>query len=186
NFKQAIDTALHLAQLKSTRSAHGLDAVRAYHQRDWLRILMRDVTGVADRATLFREQTALAEACLIFVNEILGGDELTVIAMGKFGGREITYGADLDVLFVGGDDRQTQNLLSALAQPSPAGNLPRVDARLRPEGEKGPLTCSLETYRHYYAGRAQMWEMQAVTRARPITGPLANNFRGIAQDVWLK
>ncbi|HET9419341.1 MAG TPA: hypothetical protein VFO30_08370, partial [Chthoniobacterales bacterium] len=129
--------------------------------------------------------TALAQACLVFVNEILDGAELTVIAMGKFGGREISYGADLDVLFIGSDDRQPQSLLSALAQPSPAGNLPRVDARLRPEGEKGPLTCSLETYRQYYAGRAQAWELQALTRARPITGPLANNFMEIARDVWL-
>jgi glutamate-ammonia-ligase adenylyltransferase len=186
NFNQSIDAASHLAQLKSLQPTQDrLDGVRAYHQRRWLRTLMRDVAGVADLATVFAEQTALAEACLIFVNEVLGGEELTIIAMGKFGGRDLSYGADLDVLFVDGDDRQTQSLLSALAQPSPAGNLPRVDARLRPEGEKGPLTCSLERYRQYYAGRAQIWELQALTRARPITGPVTGAFMHVAQEAWV-
>jgi glutamate-ammonia-ligase adenylyltransferase len=186
NFNHSIDSARHLAQLKSMeRAQEGLNAVRAYHQREWLRILLRDVAGVTDLATVFGEQTALAEACLVVVNETLGGDNLTIIAMGKFGGREINYGADLDVLFVGGDARQAQKLVSALAQPSPAGNLPRVDARLRPEGEKGTLTCSIETHRQYYAGRAQMWELQALTRARPISGPVGKEFMEIARDAWL-
>jgi glutamate-ammonia-ligase adenylyltransferase len=186
-FDHSIDSAQHVAHLKSiTPTSEGLNAVRAYHQRQWLRTLMRDIAGVADLATIFQDQTALGEACVTAANEMLGGEELTIVAMGKFGGRELSYGADLDVLFVGGDDRQAQKLVSALAQPSPAGNLPRVDARLRPEGEKGPLTCSLDTYRHYYTGRAQMWELQALTRARPVIGRLSNNFIEIAQHVWLK
>ena len=186
NFAESIDTGLHLERLKSIAPAKDrIDAVREYQHTQWLRILMRDIAGIADLATLFRDQTALAEACLIAINKILGGDELTIVAMGKFGGRELSYGADLDVLFVGKEDRQAQKLVSALAQPSAAGNLPRLDARLRPEGEKGPLTCSLETYHQYYNGRAQMWEWQALTRARPITGSLANQFIEIAQGVWL-
>jgi len=186
SFNQSIGTALHVAQLQSLGLTQDrLEAARAYQQRQWLRTLMRDIAGVADLGRVFEEQTALAEACLVFVNETLGGCELTIIAMGKFGGREISYGADLDVLFVGADDRQAQKLLSALAQPSAAGNLPRVDARLRPEGEKGPLACSLETYRQYYAGRAQVWELQALTRARPMIGPLASAFIKLAQDAWV-
>jgi [glutamine synthetase] adenylyltransferase / [glutamine synthetase]-adenylyl-L-tyrosine phosphorylase len=106
--------------------------------------------------------------------------------MGKFGGREITYGADLDVLFVGHESRDAQKLLSVMAQPSAEGNLSRVDARLRPEGEKGPLVCSLETYQRYYAERAQPWELQALTRARPVTGPLQNEFMAIAKNAWHK
>src|SRR6266571_594916 len=122
SFNQSIGTALHVAQLQSLGLTQDrLEAARAYQQRQWLRTLMRDIAGVADLARVFEEQTALAEACLVFVNETLGGCELTIIAMGKFGGREISYGADLDVLFVGADDRQAQKLLSALAQPSAAG-----------------------------------------------------------------
>jgi glutamate-ammonia-ligase adenylyltransferase len=178
-----IDAADHLGQLRSLgKKETALDRVRAYRQAQWLRILLRDVLGLSDLATLCQEQSALAEACLVCANEILGGEELTIIAMGKFGGRELGYGADLDVLFVGEEDHPAQKLLSAVAQPSAEGNLSRVDARLRPEGEKGPLVCSLETYESYYRSRAQAWELQALTRARPIGGPRQNEFIKIAKS----
>src|SRR5438128_3554362 len=183
----SIEIAGHLEQLRSLgKKGTALDRLRAYRQAQLFRMLLRDVLGLADFATMCREQSTLAEACLVCVNEILGGDELTIIAMGKFGGREITYGADLDVLFVGHESRDAQKLLSVMAQPSAEGNLSRVDARLRPEGEKGPLVCSLETYQRYYAERAQSWELQALTRARPVTGPLAKEFMAIAKNAWHK
>ncbi len=183
----SIEMAGHLEQLRSLgKKGATLDRLRAYRQAQLFRILLRDVLGLADFATMCREQSSLAEACLVCVNEVLGGDELTIIAMGKFGGREITYGADLDVLFVGHESRDAEKLLSVMAQPSAEGNLSRVDARLRPEGEKGPLVCSLETYQRYYAERAQPWELQALTRARPVTGPLAKEFMAIAKNAWHK
>jgi len=114
----------------------------------------------------------------------LGGDQLTIIALGKYGGREISYGADLDVVFVGDDIRAAQNLIVTMAQPTAEGNIWVLDARLRPEGEKGPLVCSLETYQSYYASRAQPWELQALTRARTVTGPLQNEFIEIAKRAW--
>ncbi len=184
---RSIEMAGHLEQLRSLEKKEAvLDRLRAYRQAQLFRILLRDVLGLTDFATVCREQSALAEACLVCVNEILGGDELTIIAMGKFGGREITYGADLDVLFVGHESREAQKLLSVMAQPNAEGNLSRVDARLRPEGEKGPLVCSLETYQRYYAERAQPWELQALTRARPVIGPLQKEFMAIAQNAWHK
>src|SRR5213079_3684030 len=64
------------------------------------------------------------------------------------------------------------------------GNIWALDARLRPEGEKGPLVCSLETYQSYYANRAQSWELQALTRARAVSGPLQNEFTEIAKRAW--
>jgi [glutamine synthetase] adenylyltransferase / [glutamine synthetase]-adenylyl-L-tyrosine phosphorylase len=180
-----LDTTSHLEQLRSFgKNEAALDRVRAYRQSQLLRILLRDVLGLSDLATLGRELSALAEACLVCVNEILGGEELTIIALGKFGGCELSYGADLDVLFVGEEHRPGQRLLSAVAQPSAEGNLSRVDARLRPEGEKGPLVCPLETYESYYRSRAQAWEIQALTRARPITGPRQNEFIKIANRAW--
>jgi len=183
----SIEMAGHLEQLRSLgKKRTAFDRLRAYRQAQLFRILLRDVLGLADFATMCREQSTLAEACLVCVNEILGGDELTIIAMGKFGGREITYGADLDVLFVGHESRDAEKLLSVMAQPSAEGNLSRVDARLRAEGEKGPLVCSLETYQRYYAERAQPWELQALTRARPVTGSLAKEFMAIAKNAWHK
>ena len=71
-----------------------------------------------------------------------------------------------------------------MAQPTAEGNIWALDARLRPEGEKGPVVCSLETFESYYADRAQLWEMQALTRARAITGPLKNEFMDLAKAAW--
>jgi glutamate-ammonia-ligase adenylyltransferase len=118
------------------------------------------------------------------LNQLLGGDDLTIIALGKFGGHEINYGADLDILFVGNDERVAQNLMVAMAQPSAEGNISVLDARLRPDGEKGPLVSSLESYANYYRQRAQSWEIHALTRARPITGPLQQVYIDMARSVW--
>jgi glutamate-ammonia-ligase adenylyltransferase len=149
-----------------------------------LRIILRDVLGLIQPAATFAELSDVAEACLVFVAKLLANEKLTVIALGKFGGREISYGADLDVLFVGDDVRAAQNLMIAMAQPTAEGNIWALDARLRPEGEKGPVVCSLETYGSYYAGRAQPWELQALTRARSVTGPLQSEFMKIANRAW--
>ncbi|PYL02158.1 MAG: hypothetical protein DME32_07330, partial [Verrucomicrobia bacterium] len=102
----------------------------------------------------------------------------------KFGGRELTYASDLDLMFVGDDFRAAQNLITALSIPSPEGVIATVDARLRPEGEKGPLVSSIEAFEAYYRDRAQLWEIQALTRARPVTGPDRENFRAIAHAAW--
>jgi glutamate-ammonia-ligase adenylyltransferase len=181
----AIDVPEHLNQLGSLeKKDDGFEYVRTYRQAHLLRIVLRDVVGLADLSGLCREQSALAEACLVHITQQLGSEDLTVIAMGKFGGREISYGADLDVLFIGSDNRAAQKLLSVIAQPSPEGTLPRVDTRLRPEGDKGPLVGSLEAYSLYYTMRAQLWEIQSLTRARPLIGPAQDEFMEIARGVW--
>ena len=180
-----IDLATHLENLRAaSKPDESFGYVRSYRQAQLLRILLRDVVGLTDLETLCREHSAVAEACLVHLVESLGIDDLTVIAMGKFGGAEISYGADLDVIFVGDDVRAAQKLLSIVAQPAAEGPLPRLDARLRPEGEKGPLTSSLESHRRYYAARAQCWELQALTRARPICGPAQQGFMDIARAAW--
>src|SRR6266496_4021766 len=164
--------------------ANNLDPIRAYRQRQLLRIILRDVLGLIQPAATLAELSDVAEACLIFVAKLLASEQLTVIALGKFGGREISYGADLDVLFVGDDVRAAQNLVIAMAQPTAEGNIWALDARLRPEGEKGPFVCSPETYESYYAGRAQPWELQALTRARDVSGSLQSEFMKIAKHAW--
>src|SRR5262249_44037892 len=142
------------------------------------------VLGLIQPAATFTELSDVAEACLIVVARFLANEQLTVIALGKFGGREISYGADLDVLFVGQEVRVAQNLIICMAQPTAEGNIWALDARLRPEGEKGPVVCPLETYESYYASRAQLWELQALTRARSISGPLQHEFMEIAKRAW--
>ena len=165
-------------------SANNLDPIRAYRQRQLLRIILRDVMGLVQPAGTFVELSDVAEACLVFVAKLLAAEQLTVIALGKFGGREISYGADLDVLFMGDDVRAAQNIMIAMAQSTAEGNIWPLDARLRPEGEKGPVVCSLETYESYYAGRAQPWELQALTRARSVGGSLQSEFMTIAKRAW--
>src|SRR5207245_3657547 len=164
--------------------ANDLDPIRAYRQRQILRIILREVFGLASPAATFTELSGVAEACLLFTARLFGNEQVTTIALGKFGGRELSYGADLDVLFVGDGNRATQKLLTAMAHPTAEGNIWAVDARLRPEGEKGPLVCSLETYQSYYAARAQPWELQALTRARAVTGPLQSEFIEMAKRAW--
>jgi len=182
---RAITLEGHLRRLSSLDlGGASFDAVRAYRQTQLLRILLRDVLSLSALAGPQVELAALAEACLLFMANHLGGDQLTIIALGKYGGREISYGADLDVVFVGDDIRAAQNLIVTMAQPTAEGNIWVLDARLRPEGEKGPLVCSLETYQSYYASRAQPWELQALTRARAVTGPLQNEFIEIAKRAW--
>jgi glutamate-ammonia-ligase adenylyltransferase len=149
-----------------------------------LRIILREILGLAPSAAVFAELSDLAEACLVFTARLLRHEQLTIIALGKFGGREISYGTDLDVLFVGEDNRIAQSLIAAMVQPTGEGNIWPLDARLRPEGENGPLVCSIETYRSYYGNRAQLWEMQALTRARAITGPLQDEFIEVAKAAW--
>lgn len=181
-----ITVAHHLKRLESLGvSADSLDPLRAYRQTQLLRIFLRDVLGISSLSSLFAEHSALAEACLVFVNRLRGSEsDLTVIAMGKFGGSEIGYGADLDVVFVGEDVRAAQHLMVAMAQPTAEGSIWTLDARLRPDGEKGILSCSLTAYDAYFQTRGQFWEAQALTRARPLAGPLQNEFMELAQRIW--
>ncbi len=165
-------------------SANNLDPIRAYRQRQLLRIILREVVGLATPAAVSAELSDLAEACLVFTATLIGDEQLTIIAFGKIGGRDIGYGADLDVIFVGEENRAAQNLISVMAQPTAEGNIWALDTRLRPEGENGPLVCSLPTYQAYYDNRAQLWEMQALTRARAITGPLKDEFMDLAKAAW--
>ncbi|MBV9618665.1 MAG: hypothetical protein JO201_05585, partial [Verrucomicrobia bacterium] len=175
----------HLARLESFKpTASNLDPIRSYRQRQTLRIVMRDVLEVAEPSVIFAELSDLAEACLVFTNSLLGGESLIVIALGKFGGRELSYGADLDVVFVGEETRSAQNLIAAMTQPSAEGMIASLDARLRPDGEKGPLVVPLAAYESYYRERAQLWEIHALTRARLVRGPLQHAYIDIARKIW--
>jgi [glutamine synthetase] adenylyltransferase / [glutamine synthetase]-adenylyl-L-tyrosine phosphorylase len=181
-----VDLARHLKRLEALNlSADSLDLLRAYRQTQLLRIFLRDILGLAPLASVLAEHSALAEACVVFVNRLRGSEsDLTIIALGKFGGSEIGYGTDLDVVFAGEDVRAAQHLMVAMAQPTSEGSIWTLDARLRPDGEKGILSCSLTAYEAYYQTRGQLWEAQALTRARPIAGPLQNEFMQLARQVW--
>ncbi|HEX2272499.1 MAG TPA: bifunctional [glutamine synthetase] adenylyltransferase/[glutamine synthetase]-adenylyl-L-tyrosine phosphorylase [Acidimicrobiales bacterium] len=124
--------------------------------------------------------TTLAEACLRAALTALEPPlPLAVVAMGRFGGAELSYASDLDVLFVYDGstnedfamaEKTAEAVLAFLSGQTPANRVYPVDADLRPEGKDGPLARSLEGYRSYYERWAQVWERQALLRARPVAG----------------
>jgi len=116
----------------------------------------------------------------------------SVVAMGKLGGREMTAGSDLDLVFVydvpdgveASDGakpvsptlyfaRLAQRLIAALTTPTAAGTLYEVDMRLRPTGNKGPVAVSLKSFADYHASESWTWEHMALTRGRLVAGPRA-------------
>ena len=124
-----------------------------------------------------RELAALADACVEAALARRPPLPFAVIGMGRFGGAELSYASDLDVLFVyDGEDAAdfrgaedvAERLMRELGGITPEGQTFRVDANLRPEGKKGPLARSLSAYRAYYERWAQTWEFQALLKVRPV------------------
>lgn len=114
----------------------------------------------------------------------------SVIALGKLGGRELDFGSDLDVMFVFSADgatdgrgttgkavpnsafysRVAERLIHILSSVTQSGYAYRVDAGLRPEGSKSPLVHSFSGLEAYYPERGQLWERQAMIKARAVAG----------------
>jgi glutamate-ammonia-ligase adenylyltransferase len=170
-----------------------------------LRIGLADFAGVLDPLAVCAELTSVAEACLdralaIIVAGLVerhgrppGDARLAVLGLGKLGGFELGYAADLDVVFVyshsGGDadesdgpvplptvvwfSRCAQRLLNALRQRTPRGRLYEIDTRLRPSGSQGLLVTSLAGWRKYHATAARLWERQALIKLRAVAGDRA-------------
>jgi len=159
--------------------------IRDFQHAEMLRILLRDVLGFADLPQLQEEVTNLAEACVAFCQTVIPGTEdLTIIALGKFGGRELLYGADLDLVFIGDTPGPAEALIAALSVSTEWGRVFPIDTRLRPEGESGPLVVTLDRYESYFRERAQNWEKQALTKARVLSGPHAKAAERIVEDAW--
>jgi len=158
--------------------------LRRYHEAELMRIGLRDILGLADFEQNLRELSALAAACLQYALEVvcrqrrLAAAPFCIIGLGKLGGAEVGYGSDLDVLFVAPAGTKNlpacQNLaagvMDLLSRATELGIVFRIDTRLRPDGEKGLLVNTLEVCEDYYRRRAALWEIQALSRARPIAG----------------
>jgi glutamate-ammonia-ligase adenylyltransferase len=151
-------------------------ALRRAKRREYLRIAVRDLLGIADLPAVGRELAALAEACLATALAIVDPPlPMAIIGMGKLGGSELNYASDVDVLFVhDGDseeaDRAARAVLSTMTTPTPDGIVFRTDADLRPEGRAGRLSRNLDSYLAWYERWAQHWEFQALLKARPVAG----------------
>jgi glutamate-ammonia-ligase adenylyltransferase len=163
-----------------------LDWVRVYLRSEQVRILLRDILGFASQEELQTEMTGLAEACLEFCANQAGDEEVTVLAMGKFGGHEVLYGADLDVVFLGNKVGAAENLIKSMADKRSEGSVFPLDARLRPDGANGMLVVNLQAYREYFERRAGFWEAQALTKARVVYGPESCAAEALVEEIWMK
>jgi glutamate-ammonia-ligase adenylyltransferase len=125
-----------------------------------------------------------------------GGDgiEFGVIGMGRFGGAELGFGSDADVMYVfraGSLDGEAANdraryIVRELNRLTEDGRLPLdLDIGLRPEGSNGPVVRSLDSYQAYYRRWSLTWEAQALLRGRGVAGDgaLLRDFEAVADDV---
>ncbi len=179
-----------------------LRALRRFRERQILRIgandiirdrpldeVTRDISRVADAAV----EVALTSA-LRHVSRRFGPPErddgrparCSVLAFGKLGGEELNYSSDIDLMMVYDDEGRTQGRSSIgndeffgrtttelvrLLTTHPQAY--RVDLRLRPEGQRGPLARSLAGTLSYYDTLGRTWERQALIKVRPIAGDRA-------------
>ena len=179
--------------------AGGINAVK---NRELLRFGTRNLVGLTDTFETFEALTMLADAVVQGVYEVVyarlvekcgvprnsSGEEVgfVVLGLGKMGGGELSFGSDLDIVFVYGEDGKTdgarpqgnlqffidlaQQMIAMLEQNTPQGKLYPVDPRLRPEGASGLLALSLESYGRYLETRASTWERMALSRSRIVAG----------------
>jgi glutamate-ammonia-ligase adenylyltransferase len=170
-----------------------LDAIRAFRHQEFLRIAIADLAGDLELLEVERELTNLAETVLdeamalariqtevrFKIPETM---RLCAVAMGRLGAGEMSYNSDLDLIFVYDDraevasgsreiaSRITQKLIAILESRTREGYAYKLDLRLRPSGNAGPLVTSLQGFRDYHRQSSAVWERQAMVRGRVITG----------------
>jgi glutamate-ammonia-ligase adenylyltransferase len=203
------------AEAESSIHRHAGEAMRggaipgllAIRRRELFRTAVADLLGRLDPmdvAAAIGTVTAITiGAALDLAKAAVAGRDgelpavISVVAMGRFGGHEMSYGSDADVLFVyepvrgAGEEAASraahavaEELRAMLARPGPDPPL-HVDADLRPEGKQGPLVRTLGAYRAYYRRWASPWEVQALLRADPMAGDavLGEDFVVLADEI---
>jgi glutamate-ammonia-ligase adenylyltransferase len=176
--------------------AGAVAVVRGVRRQELLRIAFADLLGrldVADVCTAISATTdATLEAALGVATRSIADERdlpdlpiaFAIVAMGRLGGLETSYGSDADVMFVYEKTQPSTadpdaasiahdvagRLRALLGSPSSSDPPVGIDADLRPEGRNGPLVRSLESYRQYYARWSEPWEAQALLRARFAAG----------------
>jgi glutamate-ammonia-ligase adenylyltransferase len=175
---------------RSNDRDQAMTALRGLRRRELLRVAAADALGLINPSDATEAVTAtadvLVEGALRVARHVVAEERgveqmperMIVVAMGRFGGREMTYTSDADVQFVwdGGSEGaqasavqvavMVRQLLQSVGPQPPLA----IDADLRPEGKNGPLARSLESCAEYYGRWSDPWEAQALLRARPCAG----------------
>ncbi|MFH8249913.1 bifunctional [glutamine synthetase] adenylyltransferase/[glutamine synthetase]-adenylyl-L-tyrosine phosphorylase [Microbacterium sp. B2969] len=199
----ALQQEARAIQTRHTTTDDAMRSVRALRRRELLRVAMAAILGVITVEQLAEGLTTITEVTIQATlravrREIVppedAGLDFSVIAMGRFGGRELGFGSDADVMYVyrpNNVDPQRAHelalqLVAALRRHSEDHRVPLdLDADLRPEGRNGPLARSLDAYVEYYRRWSLSWEAQALLRARGIAGSvkLIAEFMKLADQV---
>jgi glutamate-ammonia-ligase adenylyltransferase len=174
--------------------------LRGFRHREMVRIAWRDLAGWAPLDEVLRDLSGLADACIGAALDWLGArlvrehgirksftPALVVLGMGKLGARELNFSSDVDLIFAyPGSEMQAlgrhltahefyqqlgQRLIRALQEQTRDGFVFRVDMRLRPYGDSGPLAASFDAMADYYQLQGREWERYAMIKARPVAGP---------------
>lgn len=191
--------AERLAKLRLGSAGHDCATVLARcKRREYIRILLRDVLGIATLAETTGEISALSDVLIAeAVREVdaqlharygtprhvdkAGRDlpcRFSVLALGKLGGNELNYSSDIDLMFLyeGGLSnreyfiRLAQQTTELLSRHTGEGPVFRIDLRLRPQGSQEELAVALPHAVQYYRNVAQDWELQALIKARHSAG----------------
>jgi glutamate-ammonia-ligase adenylyltransferase len=211
------DLQATLAEL--TRAAEDLDPIlHSFKNTAQLRVGVRDILG---KEPIETTMAALSDVAEVILQKIVAAEydklvdklgeptlseepragqrcELVILAMGKLGGREVSYHSDLDLIFLYEGDGPTfhakrtrrsttttnnqhffselaQRIIKTISRLGPYGKLYEIDPRLRPTGKSGTLATTFGEFARYFAsGQGQLWERQALCKARVVYGsPLA-------------
>ncbi|MFS0851989.1 bifunctional [glutamine synthetase] adenylyltransferase/[glutamine synthetase]-adenylyl-L-tyrosine phosphorylase [Microbacterium sp. 179-I 3D4 NHS] len=199
----SLDEEARAIQTRHDTVGDALRAVRALRRRELLRTAMGGVLGVltieevATAITDVTEATIQAGLRAVRRQIVPAEDEaldFAVIAMGRFGGAELGFGSDADILYVydanGVESQRAQQLASkivtGLRENLTDHRLPlELDAGLRPEGRSGPMVRSFAAYAEYYRRWSLSWEAQALLRARGVAGSakLIGRFTELADSI---
>jgi glutamate-ammonia-ligase adenylyltransferase len=190
-------------------AAEAVLALRAMRRRELFKISASDVLGLTDIETVGNQLAAVATATIsgtlsAIISQTPNAPKFSIIAMGRYGGGELSYGSDADVMFVYGDVDDAANpnateqaaqaahaianeLRTLLMAPSTDPEL-AIDADLRPEGKSGPLVRSLKSFDAYYKNWSSGWETQALLRAKPVAGDalLSEEFVALINPIRFK
>ncbi len=200
---EALVTEARRAALRQDDPVEAINAVRAVRRRELFRAAAADIFGLVDVETVGRTLSAITAATLegglAAAQTAVEAERreplptvVSVIALGRLGGLEMSYSSDADVLFVhdpllGADEQDASEAAFAvanemrrlLALPGVDPPVP-LDADLRPEGRQGPLVRTLASYAAYYDRWSRVWEAQALLRAAPVAGDAALGKRFVA------
>lgn len=200
---EALQEEARAIQQRHTSIDTAMRAVRALRRRELLRVAMAAVLEAVSIEEIAAALTTITEVTLQATlravrREVVPPEDddldFAIIAMGRFGGAELGFGSDADVLYVyrpESIDSQRAHELSMkivheLRRVSEDHRVPLdLDADLRPEGRNGPLVRSLDSYAAYYRRWSLSWEAQALLRARGVAGStkLIRAFTELADEV---